>query len=152
MDRAHYQTPGARSYKTRGPVRSSPTHVPSTCTLLSASLNRMTLPPPYFFDIVTNPPPSSTLDLYKMTLQRAVQESMHTPSSNTTRPPNKPSSVKASPNKGVSRPKPWQKTAVVAVKDFNIADIRNEFDCNKVGWAGVDIEVHSMLNGHSLTN
>lgn len=59
----------------------------------------------------------------------------------------RPAAVKVSPNKEHPHPQPWQKTASVAMKDFNIADIRTEFDCSKAGWATVDIEVHSMLNG-----
>lgn len=67
----------------------------------------------------------------------AAQDTMSTPPTNTT----PPSGAKQSPKKSPPLPQPWQKTAVVAMKDFNLADVRTEFGCGKVGWAMVDAEV-----------
>ena len=82
-----------------------------------------------------------------MAINAAVHTPMTTPPTITTRPVHTEASpFKSSPNREPPRPQQWQKMAVVSMKDFNLADIRSEFDCNKAGWASVDIEIHFTSN------
>ena len=81
-------------------------------------------------------------------LQMAINAAVHPPPPTITTGSvhTEASLFKGSPNREPPRPQQWQKMAVVSMKDFNLTDIRSEFDCNKAGWASVDIEVHFTSN------
>jgi hypothetical protein len=97
--------------------------------MLIMHLKRMTIPLSFniYYQVISH---LNRSDLYGMTLSAAlsfVQELLHTPSTKSSQS----ASVKASSNKELSHSQSWQKTDLVAMKDFNVADIRSEFNCSK---------------------
>ena len=82
--------------------------------------------------------------VYETTLDSTMRIPMHPNTPPQTSPQR--AAVKSSANKTPPRPQPWQKTTVVALKDFSLAEIRDEFECTMSGWATVDVEVETHAN------